>query len=80
MDLRFSAEEQAFRTRIREWTAANLPRDIWEKVDRGIELTRDDFERWMRILSAEGWIAPNWDAKDGGPGFSLGEKLSLIHI
>lgn len=74
MDLRFSAEEQAFRTRIREWTAANLPRDIWEKVDRGIELTRDDFERWMRILSAEGWIAPNWDAKDGGPGFSLGEK------
>lgn len=74
MDLRFTAEEQAFRQRIREWTAANLPADIREKVDRGMELSRDDYERWMRILSAEGWIAPNWNTKDGGPGFSLAEK------
>lgn len=74
MDLSFTAEEQAFRAKIREWTAANLPADIKDKVDRGIELERDDFERWMKILSGEGWIAPNWDAKDGGPGFSLGEK------
>jgi alkylation response protein AidB-like acyl-CoA dehydrogenase len=74
MDLNFTAEEQAFRQRIREWTASNLPADIKTKVDRGIELTRDDFSRWMKILSGEGWIAPNWDAKDGGPGFSLAEK------
>ncbi len=74
MDLNFTAEEQAFRQRIRDWTAANLPSDIRAKVDRGIELTRDDFQRWMKILSGEGWIAPNWDAKDGGPGFSLAEK------
>ncbi len=74
MDLNFTAEEQTFRQRIRDWTAANLPSDIRAKVDRGIELTRDDFQRWMKILSGEGWIAPNWDAKDGGPGFSLAEK------
>ncbi|HKK28898.1 MAG TPA: acyl-CoA dehydrogenase family protein [Alphaproteobacteria bacterium] len=74
MDLRFSPEEQAFRAEIRAWTAENLPADIKDKVDRGIELTRDDFERWMGILSSAGWIAPNWDKKDGGPGFSLAEK------
>ena len=74
MDLSFSAEEQAFRAKIRAWTAANLPADIKDKVDRGIELERDDYERWMKILSGEGWIAPNWDTKDGGPGFTLGEK------
>lgn len=74
MDLSFSAEEQAFRAKIRAWTAANLPADIKDKVDRGIELERDDYARWMKILSGEGWIAPNWDTKDGGPGFTLGEK------
>jgi alkylation response protein AidB-like acyl-CoA dehydrogenase len=74
MDLRFTAEEQAFRAKIRAWTAANLPADIKDKVDRGIELGRDDYARWMQILSAAGWIAPNWDAKDGGPGFTLAEK------
>ncbi len=74
MDLSFTAEEQAFRKKIRAWTAANLPADIREKVDRGIELERDDYQRWMKFLSAEGWIAPNWDAKAGGPGFSLAEK------
>ena len=74
MDLRFTADEQAFRAKIRAFTAENLPADIKDKVDRGIELSRDDFQRWMRVLSEAGWIAPNWDAKDGGPGFSLAEK------
>ncbi|MCA8928346.1 MAG: acyl-CoA dehydrogenase family protein [Alphaproteobacteria bacterium] len=74
MDLRFTAEEQAFRANIRAWTAENLPADIKDKVDRGIELSRDDYARWMKILSGAGWIAPNWDQKDGGPGFSLAEK------
>jgi alkylation response protein AidB-like acyl-CoA dehydrogenase len=74
MDMRFSPEEQAFRAKIRDFAAEKLPADIKEKVDCGIELTRDDLTRWMQILSAEGWIAPNWEAKDGGPGFSLAEK------
>src|SRR3546814_13014956 len=28
----------------------------------------------MRILSERGWIAPNWDEADGGPGFTTEEK------
>jgi alkylation response protein AidB-like acyl-CoA dehydrogenase len=74
MEMRFSPADEAFRAKIRTFVRENLPRDIWEKVDRGIELTRDDFVRWMKILSAKGWIATNWDTKDGGPGFSITEK------
>src|SRR5690606_34752757 len=77
MDLRFTPEEQAFRKEVREWVAANLPRDIKEKVDRGIELTCDDFSRWMRILSERGWIATNWPKDAGGPGLNIAQKYIL---
>ncbi len=77
MDLRFTPEEQAFRKEVREWVAANLPRDIKEKVDRGIELTCDDFSRWMRILSERGWIATNWPKEAGGPGLNIAQKYIL---
>ena len=74
MDLRFSPAEQAFRDEVKAFVREHLPRDVWEKVDRGIELTRDDYVRWMKVLSDKGWIATNWDKKDGGPGFSVAEK------
>ncbi len=74
MDLRFSPEEEAFREKVRAWVREKLPQDIREKVDRGFELSCDDLRRWMKILSAEGWIATNWDKKDGGPGFTAGQK------
>src|SRR3546814_4154482 len=77
MDLRFSPEEEAFRAEARTWVRENLPRDIWEKVDRGIELTREQYVRWMQILSEKGWIAANWEAKDGGPGLTNSEKYIL---
>lgn len=77
MDLRFTPEEQAFRKEVRDWVAANLPRDIKEKVDRGIELTRDDFSRWMRILGERGWIATNWPKEAGGPGLNIAQKYIL---
>jgi len=77
MDLRFTPQEEAFRAEARAWVRDNLPRDIWEKVDQGIELTREQYERWMQILAKKGWIASNWEAKDGGPGLSSAEKYIL---
>ncbi|MET4702143.1 alkylation response protein AidB-like acyl-CoA dehydrogenase [Constrictibacter sp. MBR-5] len=74
MDISLSPEVEAFRAEVRAWVRDNLPRDIWEKVDRGIELTRDDNVRWMRILSEKGWVATNWDKADGGPGFTTEQK------
>ena len=71
----FTAEELAFQKEVASFVAENLPPDIKDKVDRGIELKRDDFERWMRILSKQGWAATNWDKKDGGPGFTAAQKF-----
>ena len=76
MDMSFTAEERAFREKVAAFVAENLPADIKDKVDRGIELHRDDFERWMRILSKQGWAATNWDREGGGPGVAVaGEVL-----
>src|SRR5690606_37881563 len=74
MDMNLSPAVEAFRAEVRSWVKENLPRDIHDKVDRGIELTRDDNVRWMRILCEKGWVATNWDKEDGGPGFTTEEK------
>ncbi len=74
MDMKLSPAVEAFRAEVRSWVKENLPRDIHDKVDRGIELSRDDNVRWMRILSEKGWVATNWDKEDGGPGFTTEEK------
>ena len=74
MKLEMSEAEKAFRAEVRAFVRAELPEDIRAKVDAGIELDREEMQRWMRILSKKGWIAPNWDRKDGGPGFTNGQK------
>ena len=50
MDLAFTPEEQAFREEIRTWVGANLPADISHKVHHALHLTRDDMQRWAKIL------------------------------
>ena len=77
MDLRYRPDEVAFRDDVRAFVRDHLPPDIHDKVENGIELMRDDFERWMRILSAKGWVATNWEKKDGGPGLTPAEKFML---
>ena len=56
MDLNFTPEELAFREEIRDWVAANLPTDLSAKVHGALRLTRDDMQRWARILGGKGWL------------------------
>ena len=74
MDMQFSAKDEAFRQEVRTFVDENLPADIRRKVAEGVEMTRDDMSTWMRILGKKGWLATNWDEKDGGPGWSVAEK------
>ena len=55
MDLQFTPEEQAFRAEIRAWVAEHLPKDISHKVHHALHLTKDDMQRWAKILGARGW-------------------------
>jgi alkylation response protein AidB-like acyl-CoA dehydrogenase len=74
MDLNFTAEELAFRRDIRQWVADNLPRDISHKVHNALRLSRDDMQRWARILGKQGWLGWGWPQQFGGPGWNAVQK------
>jgi alkylation response protein AidB-like acyl-CoA dehydrogenase len=66
MDLRFSAEDQAFQKKARDFIETNLPTDIREKVAGGLRLYKDDYVRWHKILARQGWLVPEWPEAYGG--------------
>ena len=74
MDLDFTPEQQAFRADIRAWVAANLPEDIAYKVHNGLRQSRDDMQRWAKILGAKGWLGYGWPREFGGPGWDAIER------
>jgi len=74
MDLNFTAEELAFRTHIRQWVADNLPADISHKVHNALRLSRDDMQRWAKILGKKGWLGWNWPVQFGGPGWNAVQR------
>jgi len=74
MDLNFTPEELEFRAGIRRWVADNLPKDISHKVHQALHLTRDDQQRWARILGQQGWHGYAWPKEFGGPGWSAVQR------
>ncbi|MCK6420145.1 MAG: acyl-CoA dehydrogenase family protein [Aquabacterium sp.] len=74
MDLNFTPEELAFRQEIRQWVAENLPPDIRHKVQHALRLSRDDLQRWARILGTRGWLGYGWPKPFGGPGWNAVQK------
>jgi len=74
MDLAFTPEEQAFREDIRVWVHANLPADIQHKVRNALRQTRDDMQRWAKILGKKGWLGHGWPKEFGGPGWNAVQK------
>ena len=74
MDLNFTPEELAFRAEIRQWVAESLPKDISHKVLNALRLSRDDMQRWGKILGVKGWLAYGWPTQFGGPGWTSVQK------
>jgi alkylation response protein AidB-like acyl-CoA dehydrogenase len=74
MDLDFTPEQQAFRVMVRDWVAANLPADISHKVHESLRLSRDDLQRWARLLGKKGWLGYGWPKEFGGPGWDAIER------
>ena len=65
MDLRYSDEEEAFRTRVRTWIAEHAPK-------RADLHDTDAARAWQRTLHAAGFLGVGWPAEYGGA------KLSKI--
>jgi len=74
VDLRYTAEEDAFRTEVRSWLDTNLPEDLKVKVAHYQELSKEDLVRWHRILAAKGWLAPSWPEEWGGTGWNAVQR------
>ncbi|WP_332827139.1 acyl-CoA dehydrogenase family protein [Ramlibacter sp.] len=74
MDLAFTPEEQAFREEVRAWVRGNLPSEIAHKVHNALHLTRDDMQRWAKILGKKGWLGYGWPKQFGGPGWTAVQK------
>ncbi len=74
MDLNFTAEELEFRNGIRQWVAENLPKDISHKVHNALRMSRDDLQRWAKILGKKGWLGHGWPKQFGGPGWNAVQK------
>ena len=60
MDLAFTPEEQQFREDIRAWVRDQLPADLSHKVHNALRLTRDDKQRWAKIMGKKGWLGHAW--------------------
>ena len=74
MDLNYSQEETKFREEVHHWLKFNLPEDIRQKVIGYQELSKEDYQRWHKILAAKGWSVPNWPVEWGGTGWDMTQR------
>ncbi len=74
MDLHYSPEELSFRDEVRQWLDANLPADLRDKVTGYKGLSKDDIQRWHKILAAKGWSVPDWPEEWGGTGWNITQR------
>jgi alkylation response protein AidB-like acyl-CoA dehydrogenase len=79
MDLRFTAEEEAFRAEVRAWLAENLRGDFAALRGRGGPGDEHAFvegrQAWERRLGRAGWTGLGWPKEHGGRGASLVEEV-----
>jgi alkylation response protein AidB-like acyl-CoA dehydrogenase len=78
MDLRFTADELAFRDEVRAFIADNLPEDIRERMRLGHPAGKADTIRWQRILNEKGWAAYSWPKEWGGPGWTPVQRMMFL--
>lgn len=78
MDLRFTAEEEAFRLEVRSFIRDNLDPVTHRKMVDGRIPTKDEIVAWQRALNARGWATPSWPKDAGGPGFSIVERYIFL--
>jgi alkylation response protein AidB-like acyl-CoA dehydrogenase len=77
MDLTYTPADEAFRARVKEFIACNVPEGWhgWGALDR--PASEAWAEAWRSTLLQAGWLAPAWPAEYGGGGLSVSEQSIL---
>ena len=78
MDLRFTADELAFRDEVRAFIRDHLPADIAQRMRQGHSAGKKDIVTWQRILNAKGWAAYSWPKEWGGPGWTAVQRMIFL--
>ena len=78
MDIRFSAEEIAFRDELRAWLGEVLP-TLGDPPDRDDWIARREWDMgWQRKLYDAGYAGINWPSEFGGRGSTPTEHLIFL--
>jgi alkylation response protein AidB-like acyl-CoA dehydrogenase len=81
MDFAFTAEDEAFRTELREWLDTTLPEfeaeydSERETGGAGVSRLYSKRKAWQRRLSEGGWAAINWSREWGGREASIMQNV-----
>ena len=78
MDLRYTADELAFRDEVRAFIRDHLPSDIRERSRLGHAPSKEDTVTWQRILNRRGWAAYSWPREHGGPGWTPVQRMIFL--
>jgi alkylation response protein AidB-like acyl-CoA dehydrogenase len=74
VDLRLTDDELQFREQVRAYFRKALPADIRAKCVLGQRLSKEELQRWQKILHDKGWATPAWSPQWGGTGWSAIEQ------
>jgi alkylation response protein AidB-like acyl-CoA dehydrogenase len=75
MDLDIPPQAEALRLEMRSFLRDNLPPELARATLHGAKLSKQDHQRWQRILQRKGWLTPNWPKEHGGPGWGPLERF-----
>src|SRR3984893_8094283 len=78
MELRFPADELAFRDELRAFFRDNLPGDIRERMRLGHVPSKDDTVTWQRILNRRTGAAYTGPKEWGGPGWTPVQRMMFL--
>src|SRR5712691_2370630 len=78
MDLRYTADELAFRDEFRAFIRDHLPSDLRERMRLGHAPRKEDTVAWQRILNRRGWAAYSWPKEYGGPGWTPVQRMMFL--
>ena len=68
MDLNLTPEDEAFRSKVRQWLDTNLPKDssLLSREGREDKTWLDQAKAWQRKMHAAGYVALAWPKEYGG--------------
>ncbi|PKB14681.1 acyl-CoA dehydrogenase [Novosphingobium kunmingense] len=71
-----SVEDEAFRTEVRDWIAANLSEDLKVAARKtgSVFTDKEPALAWQARLHAKGWAAPSWPREYGGTGWTEAQR------